>query len=221
MLKRSLDGVDRELLRTAVGAGLQNQDGRARGTVGGIYQQLTYEEIKPLLSAIHEAIVVPAPSGIMFASGIRLAGIDPLARHHIREGMPLCIEVMDIQNWGKRHRISQCLKTLGQYGDAAKPMLPRLRQLDKDLLAHHEARGLQPQIDQLRSLIKEIENVIRHNGSFVRTKGYCTDLFFTAALGWIKAQKNKDAPFFAYITTNAPHGPFIAPPKNRDPSATL
>ena len=23
-----------------------------------------------------------------------------------------------------------------------------------------------------------------------------------------------DAPFFAYITTNAPHGPFIAPPKN-------
>jgi arylsulfatase A-like enzyme len=56
--------------------------------------------------------------------------------------------------------------------------------------------------------------VIRHNGSFVKTDGYCTDLFFTAALGWIKQVKDKDAPFFAYITTNAPHGPFIAPPKN-------
>jgi prefoldin subunit 5 len=36
-------------------------------------------------------------------------------------------------------------------------MLPRLRQLEKDLLSHREAAGLQPQIDELRSLIKEIE----------------------------------------------------------------
>lgn len=61
---------------------------------------------------------------------------------------------------------------------------------------------------------KYFDPAIRHNGSFVKTSGYCTDLFFTAALGWIKEMKDKDAPFFAYITTNAPHGPFIAPPKN-------
>ena len=61
---------------------------------------------------------------------------------------------------------------------------------------------------------KYFDPVIRHNGSFVKTKGFCTDLFFTAALGWIKQQKDGDAPFFAYITTNAPHGPFIAPPNN-------
>ncbi len=61
---------------------------------------------------------------------------------------------------------------------------------------------------------KYFDPVIRHNGSFVKTNGYCTDLFFTAALGWIKEVKDKDAPFFAYIATNAPHGPFIAPPKN-------
>ncbi|MFT5853711.1 MAG: arylsulfatase A-like enzyme, partial [Verrucomicrobiales bacterium] len=61
---------------------------------------------------------------------------------------------------------------------------------------------------------KYFDPTIRHNGSFVKTKGYCTDLFFTAALGWMKQVKDKDAPFFAYITTNAPHGPFIAPAKN-------
>ena len=61
---------------------------------------------------------------------------------------------------------------------------------------------------------KYFDPVIRHNGSFVKTKGYCTDIFFTAALGWIKAVKDKETPFFAYITTNAPHGPFIAPPSN-------
>ncbi|MBT7651613.1 MAG: arylsulfatase [Opitutae bacterium] len=55
---------------------------------------------------------------------------------------------------------------------------------------------------------------IRHNGSFVKTKGYCTDLFFTAGMGWMKKMKDQETPFFAYITTNAPHGPFIAPPQN-------
>jgi len=61
---------------------------------------------------------------------------------------------------------------------------------------------------------KYFNPTIRHNGSFVKTEGYCTDLFFTAGMGWIKKMKDKGKPFFAYITTNAPHGPFIAPPKN-------
>ena len=61
---------------------------------------------------------------------------------------------------------------------------------------------------------KYFNPVVRHNGSFVKTNGFCTDIFFTAALGWIKEKKKGDSPFFAYITTNAPHGPFIAPPKN-------
>ncbi len=61
---------------------------------------------------------------------------------------------------------------------------------------------------------KYFNPTLRHNGSFVKTEGYCTNLFFTGALGWIDQVKGKDAPFFAYITTNAPHGPFIAPPSN-------
>lgn len=56
--------------------------------------------------------------------------------------------------------------------------------------------------------------VIRHNGKFVQTKGFCTDVFFTAALGWIRSRKDSGSPFFAYIATNAPHGPFLAPEKN-------
>ncbi|MEW4489373.1 arylsulfatase [Thalassoglobus sp. JC818] len=61
---------------------------------------------------------------------------------------------------------------------------------------------------------KYFDPVIKHNGSFVKTKGFCTDLFFSAALGWIDSVKEKDEPFFAYIATNAPHGPFIAPEEN-------
>ena len=59
---------------------------------------------------------------------------------------------------------------------------------------------------------------IRHNGTFVKTRGFCTDIFFTQALRWIKAVKTKgDKPFFAYITTNAPHGPLICPDKYKKP----
>jgi len=158
MLKNSLEGVDRDLLREAVVAGLQNQDGRSRGTVGRVYQHLTYDEIKPLLPAIYEAIVVPAPSGIMFASGVRVQGIAILAKHRIREGMPLCIKIMEIDKWGKKGRITQCLKTIETYGAAAKAILPQIRQLEKDLRAHSEARMLAPVIEQVRALIKKIEN---------------------------------------------------------------
>jgi len=59
--------------------------------------------------------------------------------------------------------------------------------------------------------------VLRHNTKFVQTKGFCTDVFFQAALGWISQQKQTEAPFFAYISTNAPHGPMIAPEKYKRP----
>ncbi len=52
---------------------------------------------------------------------------------------------------------------------------------------------------------------IRHNGVFVKTVGYCTDLFFGQALGWIESQAGEGRPFFAYITPNAPHSPLVSP----------
>jgi len=48
-----------------------------------------------------------------------------------------------------------------------------------------------------------------HNGEMQAYKGYCTDVFFSEALNFIEA--NKDHPFFCYISTNAPHGPYNLP----------
>ncbi len=53
---------------------------------------------------------------------------------------------------------------------------------------------------------------ILHNGEFVRTEGYCTDVFFGRAVRWIESVKG-DRPFFAYISTNAPHQPLQVPPE--------
>lgn len=57
---------------------------------------------------------------------------------------------------------------------------------------------------------KYFDPAILHNNKFVKTKGFCTDIFFNQAISWMESQKGKQ-PFFTYITTNAPHGPFIAP----------
>ena len=158
MLRRSsLKGVDQELLQKAVIACLTNEDGRARGTIAGIYGKLSYEQIKPLLPAIHKAVAVPAPSGIMFADGIRVAGLELLAKHKIREGIPLCLDVMQIQNWGKARRIPRCLKALESYGAAAKPLLPQLRQLEKDLVKHREAKKLVTHTERVQAIIKNLE----------------------------------------------------------------
>lgn len=59
---------------------------------------------------------------------------------------------------------------------------------------------------------KYFDPAIKHNGKFVKTSGYCTDVFFNQATAWLDGQRKKDAPFFAMITTNAPHGPYICPP---------
>ena len=52
-----------------------------------------------------------------------------------------------------------------------------------------------------------------HNGEIVPAKGFCTDVFFAQATEWIQAQAKKEEPFFAYIATNAPHGPMHCPPE--------
>lgn len=135
MLRRSLDGVDRDLLHEAVIAGLGNEDGAARATFATVYRNLSFREIEPLLPHVHQAVVEPAPSGIMFADNIRLSGLELLAAHRIEEGIPLCADLIDVERWGLNRRIRRCLKALANFGGAAHREVPRLRQLEGVLLA--------------------------------------------------------------------------------------
>jgi arylsulfatase A-like enzyme len=50
-----------------------------------------------------------------------------------------------------------------------------------------------------------------HNGEWEFEEGYCTDVFFDKTMGFIKDCKKKKKPFFAYLASNAPHGPFSLP----------
>ena len=47
--------------------------------------------------------------------------------------------------------------------------------------------------------------IVWENGKMVKTKGYCTDVFTDAAIGFINQHQKQ--PFFLYVSYNAPHGP--------------
>ncbi|MDP7178383.1 MAG: arylsulfatase [Verrucomicrobiota bacterium] len=55
------------------------------------------------------------------------------------------------------------------------------------------------------------DDTYRWNGKRKRFTGYCTDIFFDHAIDWIKRSAAAGEPFFAYLPTNTPHGPFYAP----------
>ncbi|MEO0793905.1 MAG: arylsulfatase [Verrucomicrobiota bacterium] len=54
------------------------------------------------------------------------------------------------------------------------------------------------------------------NGKFERFEGFCTDVWFDEALTFIRKNAEAGKPFLAYISPNAPHGPFYCPSEYAD-----
>ena len=54
-----------------------------------------------------------------------------------------------------------------------------------------------------------------HNGEPLDHEGYCTDVWFEEAIRFIEA--DPQAPFFAYIATNAPHSPYLVADRYKRP----
>jgi hypothetical protein len=158
---KSLEGVDREKLREAIAIGLQNQDGRARSEISEIYGRLSYDELQPLLPVIFEAIIKPAPSGEMFADGVRINGLKVLALHHIEEGMQACADYLLTQNpWASEHRTPEILNVLVSFGAQAQPIVSQLNETanlfekgEKDFPNHLSKQKAKA----VRKAIKQIE----------------------------------------------------------------
>jgi HEAT repeat protein len=134
ILTESLDGVDRTLLYPAIQSVLENEDSVARGSIQRIYGKLTDRDLVELLPAIVKAIEKLAPSNEMFGDGIRLAGVDLLSRLHIREGLPLCVSLIEPNRWGAGKRLPKCLEFVVRYGAHAKEVLPQLREVRAELV---------------------------------------------------------------------------------------
>ena len=124
-----LDDIDPQLIHDAIVAGLQNQDGHARGTIGQFYDRLDLAQVEVLYPAIFEAVITPAPSGIMFAEGVREAGLRLLAKHHVESGIEATVAYLRTQNpWASEKRTPGILEILEAYGAHAQVVIPQLRE---------------------------------------------------------------------------------------------
>ncbi|NBV22287.1 MAG: HEAT repeat domain-containing protein [Proteobacteria bacterium] len=157
ILAESLDGVDRKLLLPAVQSLLKNDDSVVRASVRKIFDDLTDADLIELLPAITRAVEQLAPSNEMFGDGIRLAGLDLLSRLHIREGMALCVTVMEPPRWGAGKRVDPCLKYLQRYGAHAKTVLPQLREI-RAQFAVEAKKGKSEQVEKMDKFIASLES---------------------------------------------------------------
>ncbi|MFN7021779.1 MAG: DUF6288 domain-containing protein, partial [Phycisphaerales bacterium] len=160
ILAKSLDGVDRPVLHATLKKVLANEDSIIRGLAAGVYPLLSAEDVRALLPEIMDATRRNAPSGEMFRYGIRWAGLELLAKFRIREGMGLCIDIMNEFEWGRDQ--SPCVKALEQYGSAAKEVVPRLRETIAALRAEGDAgridiKSVDRDIRAIEALIQVIE----------------------------------------------------------------
>jgi Family of unknown function (DUF6288)/HEAT repeats len=156
ILADSLDGVDREWLYPAIQSLLENEDAVARGSLARVYGKLNDRDIVAVLPSVIEAVENLAPSNEMFADGIRLAGLDLLSRLHVREGMDLCVKVIEPERWGFGRRLPGCLEALTRYGANAQVILPKLQDIRAGLVQTERDKDSAETVKALDKAIAEI-----------------------------------------------------------------
>ena len=123
---KGVGNVDGALLIPALKAMLSNTNGSCRSVASRVYDDLDEDTLKQLWGDIYYATKVPAPSGVMFADGVRIAGIRILARHQTKEGLELGRAMLAIPDyiWGTYGRLLGVIPAVKPYGRGMREYFP-------------------------------------------------------------------------------------------------
>ncbi|MCA9298930.1 MAG: arylsulfatase, partial [Phycisphaerales bacterium] len=83
-----------------------------------------------------------------------------------------------------------------------------------DHVLMHRGGGLGQPSDALGNRRRYTDPILYRDGEEVQTSGYCMDVYVDEAIGFMEQAKREDRPFFAYVATNTPHGPFHDVPED-------
>jgi arylsulfatase A-like enzyme len=86
------------------------------------------------------------------------------------------------------------------------PMRPQEQGFDEVLM--HRGGGIGQPSDPFGGEGKYTDPILFHNGVEKHMSGYCTDIYYDAALDFIEEKSDNRENFFVYLPTNAPHGPY-------------
>jgi HEAT repeat protein len=128
LLADTVESVDTDVLIPVLKQMLATDDGLVRAQIGYLYSKLSDKELDQLWPDIVRAVEKGAPSGEMYANEVRVAGVNLLAKHHIREGIGAIVRYARAQtDWASENRTPVIMAALKTYGSAAKDQLPALR----------------------------------------------------------------------------------------------
>jgi len=86
------------------------------------------------------------------------------------------------------------------------PLRPQDQGFDEVLV--HRGGGLGQPSEPIANERRYTDPILFRNGKKVQTEGYCTDVYFDAAIEFMKESREAGKPFFVYLPPNAPHGPY-------------
>ena len=156
-----------------------------------------YEESIRLTNFHVGTTCAPTRAGLMTGRNGNRAGV----WHTIAGRSQLRASEMTIADVFKHNQYKTALFGKWHLGDNY-PFLPHYRGFDETL--YHGGGGVVQQPDYWEN--DYFDDTYFRNGKPEKQEGYCTDVWFDAAMEFI--EKEKESPFFCYLATNAPHGPF-------------
>ena len=124
-----LNDLDRSLLYPVVKKLSQSRSGRVRGCGLYVFKYFDRDDVAAMAQVIMDVVKDPPPDFAMFRDSPRAAGIDLLARLKITDGIPLCLDTMDVGEWGSQMRHPNRLEALQTYGNLARSQLPWLHEI--------------------------------------------------------------------------------------------
>ncbi|MBE0675581.1 MAG: arylsulfatase [Bacteroidales bacterium] len=121
-----------------------------------------------------------------------------MGRSMVREELPTMADVFKASGYTTVH--------FGKWhlGDSY-PYRPQDRGFDETV--HHGAWGIGSIADYFGN--NYWDAVFRHNDDLQSYKGYCTDVWFSLAMDFLRTDRANGKPFFMYLATNCPHSPHL------------
>ena len=124
---KGVEYLDKKLLIPAIKAMVANPNGGARSLASSVFDQLSEEDLNSMWSEIYIAAKYPSPAGAMFGGGVRNNGMLVIAKNRFEEGIPLGLDYLYQNGWGKFGRVPAAFDALSYYGSAMKPYLEEMR----------------------------------------------------------------------------------------------
>ena len=125
--QKDIEKIDKALLIPALKAWLRNPHGGVRGSASRLYSTLSDKDLEALWGDIYVATKYGSISGSMFAGEVQVKGLNLIAKHKFEEGLPMALDYLYRDGWGKMGRVPAALDTLAYYGSKLKPHLEEMR----------------------------------------------------------------------------------------------